>query len=474
MKTQSEMEVLLIEMSRFASEYTEHNTAPLIGDFYVWKNALRALWIPQSPSNLANTFQSMRGAILPWPDSLHIGLNGQEALIKWAYTIFLPIWLSGFPDASFQPFKMRPIRRVSILSFVLIAWRNVRKDILAEFSARRISATRSVFISTLLWIFEEAVPLVLDSPSLLVNGNIAIYADVLRRLLPLFIRLQKKNYVALCIYILGALPHLRNSNSSEAFELTLPHLSSEDLELFHSLLRATTRFQDTQAQVSRKALLLTARSSSGIDMLRKWKDIEVAVNSQEAEVTRLSNIGRPASSSIADRYNPAVTRMTNHLRELFDELFSPFNVSGSLEKMQGQKSKSGFYTLFKGDAESSNQRVLVKLSEALLPPQLWRTTHIRLNTTINISEFQTLPAPALPPPRKRARKTKVLAPVDLNVAPEMENVGSSCHFLLVKTFYERLNAVHFAEYGRHFEKPSCSSVGTEKGNITPVHHHRFP
>lgn len=106
----SEMEGVLIEMSRFATEYIKNNTAPLIGDFYVWKNGLRALWISRLPSALADTFRSMRGAILPWPDSLHIGLNGQEALIKWAYTIFLPIWLSEFSDAVFHPFKIRPIR----------------------------------------------------------------------------------------------------------------------------------------------------------------------------------------------------------------------------------------------------------------------------------------------------------------------------------------------------------------------------
>ena len=67
------------------------------------------------------------------------------------------------------------------------------------------------FIETIFWVFEEAVPLVLDAPALLSKGDLATYIDTLQRLLPLFIRLQKKNYVVAVSYILSAIPELERS-----------------------------------------------------------------------------------------------------------------------------------------------------------------------------------------------------------------------------------------------------------------------
>ena len=132
------------------------------------------------------------------------------------------------------------------------------------------SATRQLFVDTLVWLFEEAIPLALDAPTLLVNGNIEIYRDVLRRLLPLFIRLQKKNYVATVVYILGALPRILESPAGSAFNEALPFLVSDDLEILHSLLRGVTKHTDDDVQVSRKALLLTARSETAFQTLQTW------------------------------------------------------------------------------------------------------------------------------------------------------------------------------------------------------------
>ena len=125
--------------------------------------------------------------------------------------------------------------------------------------------TKRFFLDVILWFFEEAVPIALDAPALLAKGDIATYTDVLQRLLPIFIRLQKKNYVALTAYILCAIPALeKRPDCYAAFIANLTNLSSEALEVFHSLLRATSQYQDPHTRLARKALMITARESSGI------------------------------------------------------------------------------------------------------------------------------------------------------------------------------------------------------------------
>ena len=161
-----------------------------------------------SKFNLLTPFiyqESLLKALLPWPDSMHIGLNAQEALLEWGYSLVTPIWLAGFPDAPFPQFNVRPIRRVSILSFIFLAWHEIRTSIVQRFDSIEMTPTRRFFVDILLWIFEEAIPLALDSPALLASGDTAIYVDTLKRLLPLFIRFRKQNYIVVIAYTLAAI-----------------------------------------------------------------------------------------------------------------------------------------------------------------------------------------------------------------------------------------------------------------------------
>lgn len=140
---------------------------------------------------------------------MHIGLNAQEALIQWTHSLIAPIWEAAFPDSPFPEFNVRPIRRVSILSFIVLAWRDIRNEIIEQYKSIRFTPTRRCFVDTLFWIFEEAVPLALDAPALLASGNLSIYEDTLQRLLPLFVRLQKQNYIVIAAYLLAAVNKLR-------------------------------------------------------------------------------------------------------------------------------------------------------------------------------------------------------------------------------------------------------------------------
>ena len=180
-------------------------------------------------------------------------------------------------------FHIRPIRRVAILSFMVLAWRSVRTSILEATRSVELSPTRRFFVNLLLWVFVDAVPLALDSPTLLVCGNPEVYFDVLKRLLHLFMRLRKQNYIVVVAYILAAAAQIAGTHMETPFRAALPHLSSEDIEVFHSVLRASTRYQDTQAQVARKALMITARHTSPIKVLKRWSELRQAVEQDEVK-----------------------------------------------------------------------------------------------------------------------------------------------------------------------------------------------
>lgn len=107
-------------------------------------------------------------------------------------------------------FNVRPIPRVAILSFIVLAWRDIRNSIIEQFNhGIQFTRTRRCFIDVLFWIFEEAVPLALDAPALLVSGDLSIYKDTLQHLLPLFLRFQKQNYIVIASYLLAAIEKLR-------------------------------------------------------------------------------------------------------------------------------------------------------------------------------------------------------------------------------------------------------------------------
>lgn len=212
---------------------------------------------------------------------MHIALNAQEALVEWGHSLLSSVWSSGFPDSPFDMFNVRPIRRVAILSFMVLSWQPIRHEIVQACKSTTMTETRRFFVGVLLWLFEEAIPLALDAPSLLASGNLDIYLDVLKQLLPLFVRFRKQNYIVIVSYILAAVPRISGTNAEGAFRDALQHLSSEDLEVFHSVLRASTRYQDTQAQVARKALMITSRLTSPLRVLKRWSDLKNAIEEEE-------------------------------------------------------------------------------------------------------------------------------------------------------------------------------------------------
>jgi hypothetical protein len=124
MKSSEEMDEILSFIAEFMKQYLKTKSLLLVGDFYVFWNALKRVWSIDAGIVL-------RHSMVIWPDSMHTALNAQEALVKHAYYLLRPIWCAAFPDGDFDPFNIRPIRRVAILTMILIAWLDVRVEVLA-------------------------------------------------------------------------------------------------------------------------------------------------------------------------------------------------------------------------------------------------------------------------------------------------------------------------------------------------------
>ncbi|KAJ3116759.1 hypothetical protein HK098_006480, partial [Nowakowskiella sp. JEL0407] len=267
MKSRSEIEDVMGKFIDFYVDYLQRWTLPLVGDAYVWMNSLKVLWCNENPR-----FISRRLSILPWPDVMHIALNLQEAVIKFGYSILLPIWSAAYPDAPFDPFNLRPKRRVGIITLFVVSWQQVRASVLSKFRAvntNDVNGTRILFLNTIIWFFEEVLPLSLDVNSILINANLDEYRTILRRLLPLFIMFHKRNYVTITTYLLGILEFIPKELKNYVEEL-LRIFSIEDLEVFTGILKTVVRHHDSADQISRKSLMLTASLCSAQEAISEF------------------------------------------------------------------------------------------------------------------------------------------------------------------------------------------------------------
>jgi hypothetical protein len=446
MKDLSEMESIIDFIAGFTAEYLKDHSILLIGDFYVFRNALHALWT----RNVPDKFRTLRPSILCWPDAMHIALNAQEAVLLHAFSIISDIWISAFPDAPLSSIKIRPIRRVAILSFLVIAWNEIREDILKRLNLQlqmdnaEGMNSRRAFLHTLVWLFEEVIPLALDAPALLSKGDLNIYVDVLQRLLQVFLRFHKKNYVVVVVYVLGLLQKLETMfpGAYTTIITKLEHLSSEDLEIFHSLLRGTIRFQDSYTQVSQKALFITARESTPIRVLSQWSEIQKLIDEENS----LFGFGEMnlnyKNQTYGKRYEAVVAAVKSHLQRVFYSLLQMnFDIIGFDDTPTGSKTKTRFYKLAlpqeilaaqepssaadlfsqpnvkrkrknKTDIEPTKDtknppKIILTICENLLPLQLRCSTHVMLHTSLDISKFQSLPVQSDSMESKRSKKNSL-------------------------------------------------------------------
>ncbi|KAI9089462.1 hypothetical protein DFS34DRAFT_388276 [Phlyctochytrium arcticum] len=160
----------------------------LAGGFYVWRNVLKALW--SQSQNIHDNLLSSPAALPMARCHAHSPERAaSSALLVWNFGVFMPIWGSAFPHLAIQLVKLRPVRRVMLLTMLFMAWKRCK----------------AVIIDSLIRLFDEELPLVLDAATALASGSIAEYKLALKRLLPLFIRYRKRNHVVIVLHCLSTI-----------------------------------------------------------------------------------------------------------------------------------------------------------------------------------------------------------------------------------------------------------------------------
>ncbi|KAI9103949.1 hypothetical protein DFS34DRAFT_303204 [Phlyctochytrium arcticum] len=365
---------------------------------------------------------------------MHVALNAQEAVLIHAWTIIHPLWSAGYPDVeNTAPINMRPKRRTAMLALPMTAWQECREEFLKSYKLRiaknpKATPVRKAMVESILSIFEDHIPLAVDCPYLLTSGDLLQIKMCLKRLFPLFTLLGKKNYLNIVLFQLGLLAKLPSSLPQDlvmAFLFSV--FSSEDLEVFHSILRTAIRFQDTNVQVARKAMLITAmRGDSALRQLAAITEREKAIRARskapvETEETEVSIKIEPgtadeprasAPSPLEKAADDVVPRMVAYIKKLFATRFDfSFDVVGQHEKLPYASSAVSHYnlvirapsptTLSQKENPAVNSTsptdptvIVATIRESLVPLPLRRQNYVNLGNHVDIENLQSVPMPA--------------------------------------------------------------------------------
>ncbi|KAJ3020092.1 hypothetical protein HKX48_001347 [Thoreauomyces humboldtii] len=286
MRSHSDYVALFKHVEKFLVERVPANeTLHFAGDFYVWKNTMKLLYGGVNADGSDAPVHRLRKRLIPVPDFLHIAINLQEAIFRFAFDLLQPMVTVALEDAEkiqLATVKQRPARRVALLTILLRAWLLVRQQIL-DLRQPFLNPAAGVIQSALRWLFDEEIPLSLDALGVFATGRRTDILQMLLQMLPVCIRLNKINYVSIVTFILGYIQHHPSAD--------LTQFSSEDIEIFHSLLRATTSYHDTETQVCLQACYITAnRSAACYKFLTARTEVEAQLRQAEQQRRGMGNL----------------------------------------------------------------------------------------------------------------------------------------------------------------------------------------
>jgi len=271
--------------------------------------------------------------------------------------------------------------------------------------------------------------------------------SVLTRLLVLFTRLRKHNYVLVTSYVLAVIAWYRKQPSWSTFQALFPFLSSEPLEVYHSKARAVIRHYDKPAQAAQKVMYVSSSTSTTPEpphppsekereqakmesMLGHWalndgnsrkarsgvsedeRAAGRAIKSIFADLLLLGNEGvvvellkmKPTSKSrltlhyelvhyvqqqpkTKKRSNNAQTQATGNTTKKRKSRKTKNNTTNTTNTTDNQENESPNPT----DAVQQDRKVLLTFPETLIPPTLWQDPVVKLRCNVDISSFQTIP-----------------------------------------------------------------------------------
>ncbi|KAI9091292.1 hypothetical protein DFS34DRAFT_670262 [Phlyctochytrium arcticum] len=454
MKSAEDLRSLMVSVKKFIEHYKD-GAIWITGDFYVWRNVMKMLWA-HSRTPLPTDHLYLRVVLCPWPDAMHIALNAQQALLQWNFNVFMPIWSAAFPDFAVTLVKLRPVRRMMLLTMMFLSWKKCRVQVLDWVKQQTdLPEFQRDIVESLVRLFDEELPLVLDAATAMASGDVMLYKEVLHRLLPLFIRYRKKNYVTIVLHILSAIQEMEAGGDPEiiaALYSQLPLASSEDLEVFHSLLRACIRPFDSHGRAVMTTLYLSSNKNlsarSFLAQVAKQKALD---RRKRLPWTKYMNSFKlqprqPVQTKRTQFYNAHLNVMAAALTTMFRKLIanSPniiiqgemmFTHSATGTKVRGyqvrykvappsattsiattaeppKKKRKKATKISQFTAANIGPETIVTFSERLLPLTLWGDKKVALNVHTRIDQFAAVET-TRPRPPLRDITNQALNPVDV-------------------------------------------------------------
>jgi len=254
-KTKAEMLQVFRSLRDMCAEYLKTKYMFVTGDWYVYWRMMEAV----------RTNTAEFGHFVPIPGAFHIGLNVQEAVLKWYREIMEPLWIAVTGKKRF-PYPMKPIQRKYILELFSDAWARIRRQCLRSV---RSCAVCPVEMLVLLQLFEEAIPVALDAYTTNLHGSYEAYEKMLLRSLRIFAQLGKENYVHCILMFVTTMEHLRLNAPAVYSQLTaqICRFVEEDIEIFHSMVRPFTYSHRTPLHLSLISNFFGARRHC----IARWK-----------------------------------------------------------------------------------------------------------------------------------------------------------------------------------------------------------
>lgn len=233
----------------------------LVGDWRIYRGA---------KGKVTSCFEEF-GGLVPIPGPLHIAINLQLGTLMSFASVFGDLWSAAFPKSDRMVAeslrKAPPMRRVGILQIAEVAWRSVREDVIESGRGRNVPTEWWILTN----LFDWFIPLSLDFYGAFLDGDIGVYKSLMASAWRAFVHLGKTNYTRATILLLSDLDYWQKHRPDiyRAVELTLPQLSEEEIEVYHSVVRRWIRAGETCDKFAERFRGVSAVSMSAVPLASK-------------------------------------------------------------------------------------------------------------------------------------------------------------------------------------------------------------
>ena len=158
------------------------------------------------------------------------------------------------------PHKPKPFRINLLLNAIFLGWLQLRTKILQKFQL-----CKDIEFASILHLLDEVVPLsFFHYPVIFRSGNLSSYVPVMLRFALLFIIWRRHHYDRSTLSMLSDIYHQKFNFTSyySCKEHWLSLITEQEVEIWHSVLRAAIQAHNCADEIRKKAITSLAMSKS--------------------------------------------------------------------------------------------------------------------------------------------------------------------------------------------------------------------